>query len=99
MKVELTVLDSPPLIVLMVSMDVKQPLKKKHLPRELSSCVKEMDVLIELPVHNSPYGLCGRKVTLELEAYFIVQASHQTRVRVHLKPVRSVQYSVVWKNF
>ena len=43
MKVELAVLDSPPLIVLMVSMDVKQHLKK-HLPRELSSCVKEMDV-------------------------------------------------------
>ena len=45
MKVELAVLDSPLLIVLMVSIDVKQHLKKKHLPGELSSCVKEMDVL------------------------------------------------------
>ena len=44
MKVEVAVLDSPPLTVLVVSMDVKQHLKKKHLPRELSSCVKKVDV-------------------------------------------------------
>ena len=45
MKVEVAVLVSPPLIVFMVSMDVKQHLKKKHLPGELRSCVKEVDVL------------------------------------------------------
>ena len=46
MKVEKDVLGSPSLIVLMVSVDVKQHPKKEYLRPELRSCVKvEKDVL------------------------------------------------------
>ena len=50
-KVEVAVLGSPSLTVLMVSVDVE----KHYLLSEFRSCVK---------VPNSPYGLCGRKATL-----------------------------------
>ena len=51
MKVEVAVLSCPSLIVLMVSVDVKQHLKKKELTAtELRSCVKvEVDVLNSRP--------------------------------------------------
>ena len=57
MKVEVDVLGSPSLIVLMVSVDVKlraQGLCESRGGRN------------GLPVPNSPYGLCGRNATLNL---------------------------------
>ena len=65
-KVEADVLDSTSLIV-MVSVDVKQHLKKKKKKKkthtsELRSCVK-----VEVGRPNSPYGLCGRKSRVEEE--------------------------------
>ena len=51
-EVEGDVLGSPPLMVLIVSVDV-------NLNSELRSCVK-----VEVAVLNSPCGRCGRKATL-----------------------------------
>ena len=68
MKVEVAVLDSPSLIVLMVSVDVKRHLKKM--------CGCQNEKLSEgrggrpgLSVPNSPYGLYGRKATLEEDVW------------------------------
>ena len=64
MKVEVVVLGSPSLIVLMVSVDVKQ-----HRTRTLSIRVQDLCGSCGgrpgLPVPNSLYGLCGRKATLK----------------------------------
>ena len=62
-KVEVTVLGSPSLIIRTVSVDVKK-IFNLNWALELMSCVK-VDVF---PVPNSPYGLCGRKATLNLNA-------------------------------
>ena len=64
MKVEVAVLGSPSLVVLMVSVDVKQhQLEQQSSDR---SCVKvEVDVFGSLSLILSPYGLCGRKATLK----------------------------------
>ena len=64
MKVEVDVLGSTSLIVIMISVDVKQHLKKKKKTHtsELRSCVK-----VEVGRPNSPYGLCGRKSRVEEE--------------------------------
>ena len=60
MKVEVAVLGSPSLIILTVSVDVKQHLKK------LRGCVRvEVEVSPGLPVPRTPYGLCGGKATFE----------------------------------
>ena len=37
---------------------------------ELRSCVKVEAAVAGLPVTNSPYGLCGRKATLNLNPAF-----------------------------
>ena len=86
-KVEVAVLGSPSLIVLMVSVDVKQHCTRgQDRGQELSECrgallglpfiiVRMISVDVKqpcesrggrpgLPVHNSPYGLCGRKATV-----------------------------------
>ena len=60
MKAEVAVLGSPSLIVLMVSGDVKQHLKKLRAQELCES----RDGRPGLPVPKSPYGLCGRKATL-----------------------------------
>ena len=64
MKVEVAVLGSPSLVVLMVSVDVKQhQLEQQSSDR---SCVKvEVGVFGSLSLILSPYGLCGRKATLK----------------------------------
>ena len=54
MKVEVAVLGSPSLIDILVSVDVKQHLKKSQRKSELRSCVK-----VEV------CGLCRRKATIE----------------------------------
>ena len=59
MKVEVAVLGSPSLIVLMVSMDVKQHLKKLRAQELCESQSGRPG----LPVPN---GLCGRKATLNI---------------------------------
>ena len=71
MKVEVVILGSPSLIVHMVSVDVKQQLKKKKRRKNWSNRAQE---LCEsrggrpgLPVLSSPYGLCGRKATSKEE--------------------------------
>ena len=62
MKVEVDVLRSPSLMVNTVSVDVKRQLNS--VTTELRSCVKvEVDALGS-PSLISPYGLCGRKATL-----------------------------------
>ena len=62
-KVEVAVLGSPSLIVLMVSVDVKQHWtthdRAQGLCESRGGCPG-------LPVLNGHYGLCGRKVTLNL---------------------------------
>ena len=67
-KVEVAVQYSPSLIVLMVSVDVKQRSKKKTRQefRALELC-KSRGGRPRLPVPNSSYGLFGRKATLEEE--------------------------------
>ena len=59
MKVVVTVMGSPSLLVLMVSVDVK-PL---DIVQELC---ESRGGRPGLPVPNSPYGLCGRKAALDL---------------------------------
>ena len=56
MKVEVAVMGSPSLIVLMVSVDVK--------PFRAQDLCESRGGRHGLPVPNSPYGLCGRKATL-----------------------------------
>ena len=63
-KVEVTVLGSPSLIILMVSVDVKQHSTWNSDTQEL--CESRGD-RPGLPVPNNPYGLCGRKATFSLE--------------------------------
>ena len=68
MKVEVDVLGSTSLIVLMVcgSKATVKESERRLFCSELRSCVKvEVDILGS-PVPNSPYGLCGRKATLNL---------------------------------
>ena len=62
MKVEVEILGSPSLIVLMVSVDVEQHLKKLRAQELCESRGGRPG----LPVPNSPYDLCGRKATLSL---------------------------------
>ena len=62
MNVDVDDLGSPSLIVLTV--DVKQHLKKKNLTTEFRSCVNvDVDGRPGLPVPNSSY--CGRKAAFE----------------------------------
>ena len=65
MKVEVAVLGSPSLIVLMVSVDVKQHLNIGH--HRAQKLCESRGGRPWLPVANSPYGerLCGRKATFE----------------------------------
>ena len=64
MEVELDVLVSPSLIVLMVSVDVKQHLNKSFVLRAQELCGSRGG-RPGLPVPNGPYGLCGRKATFK----------------------------------
>ena len=60
MKVEVAVLGSPSLIVLMVSVDVKQ----HRTDIELRSCVKVgVAVLGSNSVANKPFGFCRREAS------------------------------------
>ena len=61
MKVEVAVLGYPSLIDLVVSLDVKE------LERSEQELCQGRGGRAGLPVPNSPYGLCGRKATLEEE--------------------------------
>ena len=49
----------------MVSVDVKQHLKKKAIWFRAQELCESRGGHPGLPVPNSPYGLCGRKATLE----------------------------------
>ena len=62
MKVEVAVQGSPSLISLMVSVDVKQHFNENR-DRAQELC-ESRGGHPGLPVPNSPYGLCGRKATL-----------------------------------
>ena len=64
MKVEEAVLGSPSLVVLMVSVDVKQH-KLEQQSSDRSYVKVEVDVFGSLSLILSPHGLCGRKVTLK----------------------------------
>ena len=64
MKIEVAVLGSPSLIVLMVSVNVKQHLKKKNVCRAQELCERPGG-RPGLPVPNSHCGLFGRKATLK----------------------------------
>ena len=59
MKLEVAVLGSPPLIVLMVSEDVKYSIRGRT--RELCESRGSRP---GLPIPNKPQGFCGRKATL-----------------------------------
>ena len=67
MKVEVAVLGSPSLVVLMVSVDLKQHLKKKTLSLSSGPVCESRGGRPGLPVLNSLYGLCGREAALEEE--------------------------------
>ena len=57
----------PSLIVLMVSVDVKQHRKKNLKKIELGNCLKEeVDDLGAPSLIVRPYGRCGRKATQEV---------------------------------
>ena len=76
MKVEVAVLGSPSLIILMVSVDVKQHLKKNHLNLEFKSCVK-----VEVAVLDSP-SLTVRTVSVDVKQHstvFMVQELCESR--------------------
>ena len=62
-KVEVAILGSLSLTVLMVSVDIKQHWTKCRDFRAQELCESRGDHP-GLPVPNSPYGLCGRKATL-----------------------------------
>ena len=64
MKVEVAVLGSQSLIVLLVSVDVKQHLKKFRVQELCESRGGRPG----LSVPKSPYGLCGRTATLNPNA-------------------------------
>ena len=64
MKVDVAVLGSPSLTVRTVSVDVKQHLLMNTF-RVLELC-ESRGGRPGIPVPNSPYGLCGRKATLNL---------------------------------
>ena len=66
MKVEVAVLGSPSLVVLMVSVDLKQHLKKTSSLSSGAVC-ESRGGRPGLPVLNSLYGLCGREAALEEE--------------------------------
>ena len=66
MKVGVAVLSSLSLIVLTVSVDVKHIELELQVRSELRSCVKVEEVVLGRGVPNSPYGLCGRIATLNL---------------------------------
>ena len=68
MKVEVDVLGSLSLIVLMAPVDVKHHLKQNVCFRAQELC-ESPGVCHGVPVPNSPYGLCGRKVTLNGTTY------------------------------
>ena len=65
MKVEVAILGSLSLMVLMASVDVKQ-----HWTELKDRCNRAQELCESraghpgVPVPNSPYGLCGRKATL-----------------------------------
>ena len=61
MKVEVAVLGFPALIILMVSVDVKQHRTITHIERLGSRVKVEVDVLGTLRT----YGLCGQKATVK----------------------------------
>ena len=61
MKVEVDVLGSLSLIALMVSVDVKQHWTRIHRDQELCESLGGRP---GLTVSDCPYGLCGRKATL-----------------------------------
>ena len=65
MKVEVDVLGSLSLTVLVVSVDVKAILEEHSRAKELC---ESRGGRPGLPVPNSPYGLCGRKATLNSAA-------------------------------
>ena len=58
----------PSLIVLVVSVGVKQQWKKNLKKTELGNCLKEeLDDLDDPSLIVRPYGLCGRKATQEVQ--------------------------------
>ena len=63
-KVEVAVLGNPSLIVLMVSVNVKE---HRTCITELRSCVKDEVASPGLPVPNGRCGLCGHKATVNLK--------------------------------
>ena len=67
MKVEVDVLGSPSLILLTVSVDIKQHLKKKAVWFRAQELCESPSGRPWLAVPDGPYGLCGRKATFEEE--------------------------------
>ena len=72
MKVEVATLTYPSLISLMVSVDIKHhvyfvDVMQHRLNRARELC-ESRGGRPGLPVPNSPYGLCGRKATLNLNS-------------------------------
>ena len=65
MKEGMDVLGSPSLIILIISVDVKQPLKKKKTRSGAQELCKRRDGRPGLSVSNSQYCLCGHKSTLK----------------------------------
>ena len=67
MKIEVVILSFPSLIVLMVSVDVKQNQKKINRAGAHELC-ESRGGRPGLPVPNSPDGLRGRRATLNLNS-------------------------------
>ena len=65
-KVEVSVLGSPSLIVLMTSVDVRQHWTRTHI-RAQQLC-ETRGGRPGIPVPNSPYGFCGRKANFNLNS-------------------------------
>ena len=69
-KVDLAVLGSPSLVVRMIhghkaTFKEEEEEQAQAQASELRSCVKVEVAVLGSPVPNSPYGLCGRKATLD----------------------------------
>ena len=77
-KVEVDVLGSQSLIARTVSVDCKATLNIKH-PQSSEADCESRSGRPGFPVPNSPYGLCGRKATIEECWHEVLVAERQQR--------------------
>ena len=91
MKVEVAVLGSPSLVVLMVSVDLKQHLKKTSSQSSGAVC-ESRGGRPELTVPNSPNGFCELDATFEKD----VKSELRSCVKVEVAVLGFPSLIVLW---